>query len=106
MAHAKEFRFWLTHGFLVEVQCTTVEPPWARLVVVPEWQPKILKLADFLSVLAVPKVDNVSDAQRLELLYMLPGGYGAAKRQPLSHKPCLHAGAPFVGTLTHLKQTY
>jgi hypothetical protein len=54
MAHTKEFRFWLSHGFLVEVQCTTVEPRWARLVVVLEWQPKILKLADFLSVFVVP----------------------------------------------------
>jgi hypothetical protein len=98
MAHAKEFRFWLSHGFLVEAHCTTMEPIRPRLLVVPEWQPQVLELADFLAVLTVAQVDDVRDAQRLEFFYMAPCGYCAAKRQPLAYPKHLHACAPFVRT--------
>jgi hypothetical protein len=46
------------------------------------------------------------NTKRLEFLYVLPGGYGATKRQPLAYPKHLHAGAPFCAYLTYLKQTY
>ena len=98
MTHAKEFRFRLSHGLLVEEQRTTMEPIRAWLLIVPERQPQVLELAHFFVVVAAPQVDHVCDAQGLQLLYVPPGCNGTAKRQPLAYPKHAHTVAPFVRT--------
>jgi hypothetical protein len=56
----------------------------------------VLELPHLLAVLAVPQVDDVCNTQGLELLHVAPGGYRAAKRQPLAYPKHLHAVASFV----------
>jgi hypothetical protein len=77
-----------------------VEPTRTWLHIVPERQPEVLELPHFLAVLAMSQVDDVRNAQRLELLHVAPGGYCAAKRQPLACPKHPHAGTPlFVANL-------
>jgi hypothetical protein len=68
------------------------------LHIISEWQPKVLELAYFSAVLAMPQVDDVRNALRLKFFNVAPGCYGAAKRQPLAYPKHLHAFAPFVRT--------
>jgi hypothetical protein len=98
MAHAKDFGFGPTRGFLVEAQRTTVEPIRTRVVVVSKRKPQTFELADFLPMLAMPKIYDVRDAQCLKFFNVAPGGHRAAKRQPLAYPKHLHAVAPFVRT--------
>jgi hypothetical protein len=73
------------------------------LPVVPKWQPQTLELPHLFAVLAMPQVDDMRNTKRLEFLYVLPGGYGATKPQPLAYPKHLHAGTPFCAYLTRLQ---
>jgi hypothetical protein len=86
------------HGLHVEPERMPVEPLGARLLIVPEWQPQVLELPDLLAVLSVSQVDDMRNSQTLEFFYVLPGGYRAAKCQPLAYPKHLHTFAPFVRT--------
>jgi len=98
MAHHKHFGVGLAHCPIIKPESPAVEPTRAGFHVVPERQPQALELADFPAVLAVPQVDDVRNAHGLEMLHMAPGGYRAAKRQPLAYPKHLHAVASFVRT--------
>ena len=94
VAHHKDFGVGFADRSIVETERTTIEPFRPRFHVVPEWQPQALELADFFGVLAVPKINYVCDAQRLEFPYVAPGGYCTAECQPLAYPKHLHAAAP------------
>ena len=94
VAHAQDFVVRLSHGLPVEAKSLTVKPFRPMLLVVPEWQPQVLELANFFAVLAISQVDDMCNARSLELLNVLPAGYGTAKRKPLAYPKHLHAVAP------------
>jgi hypothetical protein len=94
VAHAKDFGVRFSHGLPVEAKSLTVKPFRPMLLVVLEWQPQVLELANFFAVRANSQVDDMRNAERLELVYVPPGGYGAAKSQPLAYPKHLHAVAP------------
>lgn len=98
VAHHEHFGIFSSYRSFVKAESVSIEPLRARLHIVLERQPQALELPHFLAVLAVSLVDDVRDAQRLELLDVLPGRDGTAKRQPLAYPKQVHAIAPFVRT--------
>jgi hypothetical protein len=70
--------------------CLFVKPSRPGLLVIPEWEPQILKGFDFLVMPVSPEVDNVCETERLEPFQMLPGCDCAAKRQPPIYEVRLH----------------
>jgi hypothetical protein len=56
-----------------------VKPKRAGLLVIFERKPKPLKLSDLLGVLISQEINDVSDAQVLQPLDVVPGSYHAAK---------------------------
>jgi hypothetical protein len=62
VTHEEDSGAWLSKGKFTEAKRMTVEPSWARLLIVPKGQPHSLKLPDFLAVLAMSQIDHVSDA--------------------------------------------
>ena len=62
VTHHEDSRFPVLRGALVEAKGTTVEPAWARLLVVVGAEPEVLELADLGVVLVPSKIDDVGDA--------------------------------------------
>jgi len=102
MAHHEHLGVGFAHCLPVEAQRTPVEPSWTRLHIIPQREPQILELTDFLAVLAVPQVDNVGDTEGLELFHVAPRCNGAAKGQPLANPKRLHT-RPLCMGLTRLQ---
>src|SRR5258708_12305337 len=106
MAHYEDLRVWLAHGLHIKAQSVTIEPPRARLHVIPERQPEALELADFFAVLSVSQVNDVRDAQCLEFFDVPPGGYRAPKCQPPPYPKHPHPPSPLSLSLTSLHQIH
>ena len=79
VAHHKNPVVSISHRPLVKLESFSVKPARAWLLVISEWKPEPLKLSNLLVVCVSHEIDDVGDAQVLELLDVRPSGYCAAK---------------------------
>lgn len=97
VAHDENFAISLTCCLFVEFKRSPVEPVRASFLVIPERKPEPPKLSDLFVVCTSAKIDDVCDAQVLELFDVTPCSYRTAKGQPFSHEESFHSPPPFPG---------
>jgi hypothetical protein len=79
VTHYKNFSISISNCPFVKLESFSVEPARAGLLVIFERKPEPFKLPDLLGVFVSHEVDDVGDAQALELLDVRPSSYRTAK---------------------------